>query len=93
MYHLHNINYHYAKISGFYQYQEHKGIILWRDVYFGSGDFNLYLEIDFYRFPDIHVHYEDFLTRITADYFIGWSSDFGGMQKINGYAFGNIDWS
>jgi hypothetical protein len=89
----HKVNYHYAKISGFYQYQEHKGIILWRDVYFVSGDFNLYLEIDFYRFPDIHVHYEDFLTRITADYFIGWSSDFGGMQKIYGYAWGNIEWS
>ena len=87
-----NINYDYAIISGYYQYQEHKGLILWRDVYLGAGDFDLYLEIDFYRFPDFHVHYEDFLIQVTADYLIWLTWFHGGFYNCKAIAFGNIEW-
>jgi hypothetical protein len=87
------VDYDYAIIGGYYQYSEHKGFILWRDVYLGAGDFDLYLYIDFYRFPDFHVHHEDFLTRVTADYLIWLTWLHGGFYDSKAIAFGNIEWS
>ncbi len=86
------VDYDYAIIGGYCQYLSGKGFIFLRDAYFGAGDFDRYLEIDLYRFPQTHVHYEDLLTEITADYFIPlcW---YVPAEPIKGIAFGNIEWS
>jgi len=89
----HNVDYDYAIIGGYFQYREHKGIILWRDVTIGAGDFNLYLYIDLYKFPDTHVYDEDYLTHITVDYFIPLNWPFNTYLDCKGIAFGNIEWS
>jgi hypothetical protein len=90
----HNVDYDYAKIGGYCQYISGKGIFLVRDVWFNSGgQHSLYLDIEFYRFPDILVYRAGGLTDIKADYFIfllSWW--FNPSGEIKGIAFGNIEW-
>ncbi|KYK22184.1 hypothetical protein AYK24_08420 [Thermoplasmatales archaeon SG8-52-4] len=88
-----SIDYDYAIISGYCQSVSSKGFILWRDVYFEAGQFDKYLNIDLYKFPDIHVYDERGLTKITTNYFILLSWPFDSYHEFRGIAFGNIEWS
>jgi hypothetical protein len=89
---IHNVEYDYAIISGYCQSVSSKGFILWRDVYFEAGQFDKYLNIDLYKFPDIHVYDEHGLIEITTDYFILLSWPFDSYNEFRGIAFGNIEW-
>jgi hypothetical protein len=88
----HNVDYDYAIISGYCQSVSSKGFILWRDVYFEAGQFDKYLNIVLYKFPDIHVYDERGLIEITTDYFILLSWPFDSYHEFKGIAFGNIEW-